>query len=828
MFLAPWFFVAGLIAAAGPILIQLLNRRRYRTVHWAAMHFLREALVRSRRILQLRDLLLLALRVAVIVLFGAALARPFLGGAASGFDPDRPLHAVFLVDNSLSTGYEGLEGTVLDDIKTRVRHSIRRLPRGSRISVVPACGAADGFNGAAYYTADDALDALERIESIDRAIEPGEALDLAREACARVPEMPQKRIVLVTDQQADGWSAGQVESQAKALPAPLEIDVVRPDDPGGVENAWIADFRLRDGVADVQTPGVFLATIGYQGPYPRPGVQVTLAVDGVAVAAQTVDLMPGQFREVEFPPHRFNVPIEPGQATYVTAEVSIPQDRLPADDQRFLAVPVLAGLPVVFVDQFGPEEDRRLGRMGETYHLRRLLAPLSGSSESRKQPAEVRHLRLEQLDRAQLADARLVVVAGVANPEPALDLLREYVEQGGNLILAAGGDFDPALWTQSAWRDGMGILPAPLEPVAFGATPEEDPSAVKPFHLDFDSMVHGYFLIEESSPRELEDLYALPLFFKMVRATATAEAAGQMLAARQEDLRRRQEAIAEIDARLDALGAEPADPAARQIQHTQRQDLLRRRAQFSPGWLAWSAADDDFAEDRPAEEIAEDERFHVLARYSTGAPFIIERRIGRGKVLLVTTGLSTGWNTLPITNAVVMYDRILRSMLERTLPRRNLGTEQQVVIPVAAAQRGARFQLVLPDDRERPLSVDALGPDRFGVRLSGFDRRGVYRLRALRQSDQAGPDLESRLWEITLAVNGPAEESELIPAERSFGPRRGLAGLVAMVQPPVEGIRYVPPHARNLWRWFLVAVLVLLLVELLVLAWPVMKGEQPV
>ena len=41
------------------------------------MDFLREALQRNRRILQLRDLLLLLLRCAAIILFGLALARPF-------------------------------------------------------------------------------------------------------------------------------------------------------------------------------------------------------------------------------------------------------------------------------------------------------------------------------------------------------------------------------------------------------------------------------------------------------------------------------------------------------------------------------------------------------------------------------------------------------------------------------------------------------------------------------------------------------------------------------------------------------------------------------
>ena len=48
-FFAGTFAIAGLIAAAGPIIIHLLNRRRFRVVEWAAMDFLRQAMQRSRR-----------------------------------------------------------------------------------------------------------------------------------------------------------------------------------------------------------------------------------------------------------------------------------------------------------------------------------------------------------------------------------------------------------------------------------------------------------------------------------------------------------------------------------------------------------------------------------------------------------------------------------------------------------------------------------------------------------------------------------------------------------------------------------------------------------
>src|SRR6478672_9737776 len=92
------FLIAGAICAAGPVIIHLLNRRRYRVVHWAAMDFLRQALQRNRRILQIRDLLLLLIRTAAVLLFGAALARPYFAQNQQEFDERQPLHAIIILD----------------------------------------------------------------------------------------------------------------------------------------------------------------------------------------------------------------------------------------------------------------------------------------------------------------------------------------------------------------------------------------------------------------------------------------------------------------------------------------------------------------------------------------------------------------------------------------------------------------------------------------------------------------------------------------------------------------------------------------------------------
>jgi len=825
MFLAPWFALAGLVAAAGPVIIHLLNRQRFRVVDWAAMEFLREAVFRSRRMIQLRDLLLMALRTLCLVAFGVAMARPYLAGSAASLaDSNQPVHAVLLIDNSLSMGYEKLDGTVLNDAKAEAKQHIEQLPRGSRISVLPTCGSAAGFSFDAYYTKEDALEALAAIEPVDRAAEAHETIDLALEACGRAPNMPAKQIFMVTDQQISNWAVESLEDHLNKLPGPIRVIEIGAKD---VENAWIADFRLRDGVADLQTPAVFVATIRYEGVHPRHDVQATLTVDGVTIAAVTLELQPGQAREIQFPPYRFDVPCEPGKPTMVGAEVSIPQDRLSGDDQRFLVVPVMAALPVVFVDQWGSDEDPRRNRFGETYHLRRLLAPTTSRAQRDRQLVKVRHVRIEEVDRELLEDARLVVIAGASSPEGVVPLLREYVEQGGNLVIAAGGFFDPALWTAEAWQDGLGVLPAPLDAVTVGRLPDESPTPQKPFQLDFETMVHGYFLVEGTTREELRDLYGLPFFFKAVAADVGDGVQATLIAATVRQIGERRSGLDEIDQSLARLSDRQSRNDLSAADRAQWMELQRQRSQIEPDWLLWTNPADSTNGGPSAEDAAEASRLSVLAKFDNGLPFLIHRSIGNGEVLLICSGVCSSWNTLSLTNAVLVYDRILRGMLEGTLPDRNVSSQQQVVLPVSAAERAATFALVDPDGRERPLSVDAQGTDRYAVTIDGRTQRGVYRVTATRTKDSPGGGLEAKLWEIPLAINGPAEESELIsPEEAAARRRRGQADAVAMAGAGPIGLQPANLYGKDLWRWAMLAVLVCLLVELFILAWPSLRGDS--
>lgn len=72
------YFLAGLAGAAVPILIHLLTRDRVRREPFSTLRFFQKASRRVLRRKRLREMILLAMRVAACALLALAFARPLL------------------------------------------------------------------------------------------------------------------------------------------------------------------------------------------------------------------------------------------------------------------------------------------------------------------------------------------------------------------------------------------------------------------------------------------------------------------------------------------------------------------------------------------------------------------------------------------------------------------------------------------------------------------------------------------------------------------------------------------------------------------------------
>ena len=100
LFLNP-LLLWGLLAAAVPIAIHLLNRRRHKTIQWAAMQFLLKATRESRGKKKLRHILILTCRALAIAALVFAAARPIVSGLI-GWGGGSIDTVVLLLDRSAS------------------------------------------------------------------------------------------------------------------------------------------------------------------------------------------------------------------------------------------------------------------------------------------------------------------------------------------------------------------------------------------------------------------------------------------------------------------------------------------------------------------------------------------------------------------------------------------------------------------------------------------------------------------------------------------------------------------------------------------------------
>jgi hypothetical protein len=108
-FLQPWL-LAALPLAALPIIIHLVNQRRYQTMPWGAMMFLLTANRLARGFARIRQWLIMAARVLAIAGLVFAVSRPLASGwlgLAAGARPDT---TIILLDRSPSMQQQGAGG----------------------------------------------------------------------------------------------------------------------------------------------------------------------------------------------------------------------------------------------------------------------------------------------------------------------------------------------------------------------------------------------------------------------------------------------------------------------------------------------------------------------------------------------------------------------------------------------------------------------------------------------------------------------------------------------------------------------------------------------
>src|SRR5262249_17549138 len=228
--------LGGLLLAGIPILLHLIMRQKPKTLSFPAFRFLVQRQRTNLRKLQLRHLLLLALRMLLIALVCLALARPRLFHEGLGLNSERPVAAVLVFDTSLSMTYQTSDKlSRLDEAKKRGQEFLSQLPGGSRIVVLDT-GDRAGSSGGDWLTPSQAqnrvsglvprpgsVSALQTLEYAYRIL--GE---LARSKEDETSRFLPRFVCVFSDRTRACWDLGKLAAaQAAADQVPPSLEGLR-------------------------------------------------------------------------------------------------------------------------------------------------------------------------------------------------------------------------------------------------------------------------------------------------------------------------------------------------------------------------------------------------------------------------------------------------------------------------------------------------------------------------------------------------------------------------------------------------------------------------
>jgi hypothetical protein len=408
----------GAAAAALPVILHFLSRRRARKMAFSDLRFLEQAQSRQARSLGVRRWLLLLLRVLALLAVVAGAAGPRWGGLPSTAGGGSYL---FVLDASASSQARRGSGTVFGAARDDVVGIVRQLPPGSSVQVIIAGGRTASLFGDWLPAGEAAAAAVATAVPGDGGFDLDAVLREATRQVARAPGAPVD-IVLAGDLQGVPAAASWTEAAAalvRARGVRVLLREVTADrgDAGGVVDVQVPRRALRPGeIAPVRATVVPA----------RSGQSFTLELDGHPVAEAVATGPVGRPATLEF---ALSVPGPGLHAGWVRTE----SDAMPADDRRPFVLAVPPRLAVLVVHGEDRAGDGAAGRGGWRY-LVEALAP--GASVG---PYAVTVQSSDEITTGAIAASGVVVLV---DPGPlgrvAQDALVARLRDGGGVFVLAG------------------------------------------------------------------------------------------------------------------------------------------------------------------------------------------------------------------------------------------------------------------------------------------------------------------------------------------------------------------------------------------------------
>ena len=645
-FLNPLMLI-GISAIAVPIIIHFLNRRKFKTIIWAAMKFVKLSVDQNQRRMRLEDLILLLIRCALLALLAFALARPALKSSATDVLGQAKVTGVVVLDNSYSMDLRGRDGkTAFEQARAAAKATLDAMPSGSAVGVLLASDIVQGVIDEPTYDLNQAHEEIDLAKVSHHATDLFPAMDRAVEILKGRAAL-RKEIYVITDGQASGWQQNaDIQKLIENNKGDIDVYVLRVGEQEPPRNLAITKMDISSGLTPANHPLRFEIEVANHDDDEATDVTVGLYVDG----------------EMD-PRDQVTIPAVPAGGTisvplytrlekegYHSIRAAFPDpaqyDALPADNQNLLVVRAVKEVRVLIVD--GDREARDI-RDHESFFLQVALSPV----ENHYVKVDVKSP--EQYAQGGLNRYTAVVMANVPRLTPNnVAGLQSYLRDGGGLIFYPGDKIDADFYNRELFEK-HGLLPSPWGDPTGDATQDE-------VFVEFQKRAYEHPVTALWNNPEFGEL-GVARTFRWLPLNETAE-------------------------QPEVKEAGPAKVVLR-------------------------------FENKP--KAGEEEG-------TLGAPAIMEREWGEGRVYQFSSTADTDWGDLPIrgSSVVPLVYRIIGSVQAHQDAGLNLRVGEPFLQPLAAHQNNSEGTVIMPAlAQTNTLTAEVLN-NRPVLQFKDTHRAGLY------------------------------------------------------------------------------------------------------
>ncbi|MDD5772916.1 MAG: BatA and WFA domain-containing protein [bacterium] len=400
----------GLIAGAIPLIIHFLTKRKAKQVFFGSIRFLKEMEENKRSRINIDFFLLLLLRILIILLFCAALARPLtsLGFLGSGKKEARTV--ILLIDNSYSMGYRDGGDTLFNKAKKKAKEIIDGISIIDEANIIffnerPE----NSFND--FTNNKQALNNILQERELSSAKTRGQnALNLAFEMFGK-SKNPEKLLYIFSDFQKNGFSDMKSAEGIKIIPVFTQPPEVSNLTVTGVEFPNYISFRNTTRIS------VHLKNTGREK---KPRAAIYLEKN--KIGEKEIDLQSNSEGEAVF---FYSFPEKGVYKGFVEVEGS---DNLKIDNRFYFCVEVRDPLQVLLLNDSKDSEE-------ENFYIKQALFSAKDS------PVVLKTLTLQRQDYSILKPFSVIILNNVSRIDEKLqDALLKNLNSGGGILITLGNN----------------------------------------------------------------------------------------------------------------------------------------------------------------------------------------------------------------------------------------------------------------------------------------------------------------------------------------------------------------------------------------------------